>query len=188
MAATRDKNVNELLGHAWHKSVTHGEWPARRRLADESAESGWLSPELAVQGLNHLGKRSGNWLTRSEAQELVNAASKSDMRGWRDGAILGLFLGCGPRRSEVVGLKLDQLQTREGHWVTVDLVGEGGRLRTVPMPLWCKELVDTWIAHLGVSKGRVFRRLLRGVTRQDGGVTANIVGYAVKRCAVGAGV
>jgi site-specific recombinase XerC len=96
---------------------------AIRRLADESAESGWLTPELAigirrVQGVKRLGRRSGNWLTRNQAQVLVNAASQTDLRGWRDGAILGLLLGCGLRRSEVVGLTLDQLQTR------VDLIGK----------------------------------------------------------------
>ena len=99
---------------------------AIRRLADESAESGWLTPELAigirrVQGVKQLGRKSGNSLTRNQAQELVNSASKTDLRGWRDGAILGLLLGCGLRRSEVVGLKLDQLQTREGRCVIVDL-------------------------------------------------------------------
>jgi site-specific recombinase XerC len=93
---------------------------AIRRLADESAESGWLSPEHAigirrVKGVKRLGRKMGNWLTRNQAQELVNAASKNSLRGWRDGAMLGLLLGCGLRRSEVVGLDLDQLQSREGH-------------------------------------------------------------------------
>jgi site-specific recombinase XerD len=69
----------------------------------------------------------GNWLTRNQAQELISAASKNSLRGRRDGAILGLLLGCGLRRSEVVGLNLDQLQSREGHWVIVNLVGKGGR-------------------------------------------------------------
>jgi len=117
---------------------------AIRRLADESAESGWLSPELAigirrVKGVKRLGRKVGNWLSGNQAQQLVNAASKNDLRGWRDGAILGLLLGCGLRRSEVVGLKLDQLQTREGRWIIVNLVGKGGRIRTVPMPSWCKD-------------------------------------------------
>src|SRR3954447_9756347 len=100
---------------------------AIRRLADESAESGWLTPELAIgirrgQGVKRLGRKSGNWLTQNQAQGLVNAASNTDLRGWRDGAILGLLLGCGLRRSEVVGLTLDQLQTRDGRWVIVDLI------------------------------------------------------------------
>src|SRR5664279_6242258 len=81
---------------------------AIRRLADESAESGWLSPELAIgirrgKGVKRLGRKMGNWLTRNQAQELVNSASKTNLRGWRDGAMVGLLLGCGLRRSEVVG-------------------------------------------------------------------------------------
>ena len=59
---------------------------AIRRLADESAESGWLSPELAigirrVKGVKRLGKKMGNWLTRNQAQELVSAVSKNNLRG-----------------------------------------------------------------------------------------------------------
>jgi site-specific recombinase XerD len=80
---------------------------AIRRLADESAESGWLSPELAIgirrgKGVKRLGRKMGNWLTRNQAQELVDAASKTNLRGWRDGAMVGLLWGCGLRRSEVV--------------------------------------------------------------------------------------
>ncbi len=130
----------------------------------------------------------GNWLTRDQAQDLVNAASKNNLRGWRDGAILGLLLGCGLRRSEVVGLNLDQLQTREGRWVIANLVGKGGRLQTVPMPSWCKELIDTWLRHSGVNDGRVFRRVLKGGTVKGTGVTSNVVWYAVKRCAGVAGI
>src|SRR6202522_1509951 len=166
---------------------------AIRRLADESAESGWLSPELAigirrVKGVKRLGRKMGNWLTRNEAQELVNAASKADLRGWGDGAMVGLLLGCGLRRSEVVGLNLDQLQSREGHWVIVNLIGKGARIRTVPVPWWAKELVDVWLRHSGVSDGKVFRQVLKGGMLQPSGVPANVVWYAVKRCAEQAGI
>jgi integrase len=166
---------------------------AIRRLADESAESGWLTPELAigirrVQGVKRLGQKIGNWLSRTQAQELVNAASKSDLRGWRDGAIVGLLLGCGLRRSEVVGLTLDQLQMRDGRWVIVDLVGKGRRLRTVPVPSWSRHLLDAWLRHSGVSEGRIFRRVSKLGKRQEAGVTANVVWYVVKRCARQAGV
>ncbi|MGC2109673.1 MAG: tyrosine-type recombinase/integrase [Candidatus Korobacteraceae bacterium] len=174
-------------------STINSRLSAIRRLADESAESGWLSPELAigirrVKGVKRLGRKSGNWLTRNQAQDLVNAASQADLRGRRDGAMPGLLLGCGLRRSEVVGLRLDQLQSREGHWVIVDLVSKGRRLRTVPVPSWCKELLDAWVRDSGVSEGRVFRRLLKGGTRREEGVTANVVWYAVKRCACQAGL
>src|ERR1700730_11688226 len=166
---------------------------AIRRLAYESAESGWLSPEHAigirrVKGVKRLGRKVGNWLTHSQAQELVNSASNNNLRGWRDRAMLGLLLGCGLRRSEVVGLNLDQFQSREGRWVIVNLVGKGKRLRTVPIPSWSKELLNAWLRHSGVSEGKVFRRVLKGGIRQEAGVTANVVWYAVKRCARQAGI
>ena len=133
----------------------------------DAAESGWLSPEHAigirrVKGVKRLGRKIGNWLTRNQAQELVNAASRDSLRGLRDGAMLGLLLGCGLRRSEVVGLNPDQLQSREGRWVIVNLIGKGKRLRTIPVPSWSKELLDAWLRHSGVSEGKVFRRVERG--------------------------
>ena len=106
----------------------------------------------------------------------------------RNNASAVFGLGCGLRRSEVVGLRLDQLQSRECHWVIVDLVGKGGRLRTVPVPAWCKELVEVWLRHSNVSEGKVFRRVLKNGARQDACVTANVVWYAVKRCAGRAGI
>ena len=166
---------------------------AIRRLADEATESGWLSPELAtgirrVKGVKRLGRKIGNWLTGNQAQKLLNAVSQNTLQGRRDGAMLGLLLGCGLRRSEVVGLRLDQLQLRESHWVIVDLMGKGGRIRTVPVPNWCKTLVDVWLRDSGVNEGKVFRRVLKNGARQDAGVTANVVWYAVKRCSKRAGI
>jgi site-specific recombinase XerD len=91
---------------------------AIRRLADEAAESSWLSPDLAigirrVKGVKLLGRRIGNWLTGDQAQELLNTVSQGTLRGRRDAAVIGLLLGFGLRRSETMNLQLDQLQLRE---------------------------------------------------------------------------
>jgi hypothetical protein len=50
------------------------------------------------------------------------------------------------------------------------------------VPAWCKVLVDLWLRDSGVTGGRIFRRILKNGTRQDAGVTPNVVWYAVKRC------
>jgi len=42
--------------------------------------------------------------------------------------------------------------------------------------------------HSGVSQGRVFRRVSKKGKRREAGVTANMVWYAVKRCARQAGI
>jgi integrase/recombinase XerD len=84
---------------------------------------------------------------------------------------------------ETVNLRLDQLQLRESHWVIVDMVGKGGRLRTVPVPAWCKGFIDVWIHDTGVTEGKVFRRVSKNGTPQEEGVTTDVVWYAVKRYA-----
>src|SRR5262245_6495037 len=53
-------------------------------------------------------------------------------------AILSLLIGCGLRRAELLGLTMNSIQLREEHWVIADLVGKGGHIRTVPIPLWVK--------------------------------------------------
>ena len=79
--------------------------------------------------------------------------------------MIGLLLGCGLRRSEAVNLRIDQLQLRESHWVIVDMVGKGGRLRTVPVPGWCKALLmigsvnQEWLEAKYLDE---FRRVVRG--------------------------
>ena len=81
--------------------------------------------EPGAKGVKRLGRRIGNWLTRDQAQELLDAGSQDTLRGRREAAVIGLLLGCGLRRSETVNLRLDQLQLREGHWVIVDYGWKG---------------------------------------------------------------
>lgn len=166
---------------------------AIRRLADEAAEGSLLSPELAigirrVKGVKRLGRRIANWLTGDQAEDLLNVISRNTLTGKRDAAVIGLLVGCGLRRSEVVSLRLDQLQSREEHWVIVDLLGKGGRFRTVPVPNWCKVLIDIWLRDSAVAEGKIFRRIRKNRTELAFGVTVDVVWNAVKRYAKRIGV
>jgi len=67
------------------------------------------------------------------------------MRAKRDYAMLAMLLGCGFRRSELVGLEMDEIQIRQGHWAVVDLIGKDGHIRTVPIPAWVNTALDQWI-------------------------------------------
>src|SRR5690242_9134936 len=101
---------------------------AVRRLAHEAADSGLLSPELAagisrVKGVKQLGFRVGNWLSAEESSGVLRRAHGASIRAKRDHAMLALLLGCGLRRSELVGLRMDEIQIRQGHWAIVDLIG-----------------------------------------------------------------
>jgi integrase len=161
---------------------------AVRRLAYEAADSGLLSPELAagirrVKGVRQLGSRAGNWLTRDQAQLLLEKADGKDLRSLRDLAMISVLLGCGLRRAELSTLEADDLQIRQGHWAIVDLVGKGGHIRTVPVPFWVKGAVDRWMAAAKVTAGRVFRAVSRHGTPWGKGISENVIWYVVRRCA-----
>src|SRR6266853_3922078 len=166
---------------------------AVRRLAHEAADSGLLSPELAagisrVKGVKQLGFRSGNWLSAEESSEVLKHACGDGMRAKRDYAMLAMLLGCGFRRSELVGLELDEIQMRQGHWAVVDPVGKGGHIRTVPIPNWVKSALDQWTVAAGVREGRIFRAVARAGKVWGKGISQNVVWYVVKTCCEKAGL
>ena len=102
---------------------------AVRRLAYEAADSGLLSPELAagirrVKGVKALGTRLGNWLNADQAKLLLLNADGKDLRSIRDLAMVAVLLGCGLRRAELSSLRMEDMQSRQGHWAIVDLVGK----------------------------------------------------------------
>ena len=37
---------------------------------------------------------------------------------------MAMLFGCGFRRSELVGLEVNEIQVRQGHWAVVDLIGK----------------------------------------------------------------
>ncbi len=164
-----------------------------RKLAREMADNGLLAPELAaaierVAGVKQQGIRAGNWLSREQASELLNAPDPLTLKGKRDRAMLALLLGCGLRRTELLSLEVDHIEQREGRWVIPDLVGKGNRRRTVPVPAAVKIRVEEWVlaAELDRSKpgGKLFRPIskagkLTGDSMQDEkGIWHIVVQYA----------
>src|ERR1700761_6845212 len=92
---------------------------AVRRLANEAADSGLLSPELAagihrVKGVRKLGSRLGNWLTAGEAAALWQLPDRKRLTGKRNRAMLAILLGCGLRRRELAGVTMESIRKWEG--------------------------------------------------------------------------
>jgi site-specific recombinase XerD len=166
---------------------------AVRRLAHEAADAGLLSPELAagisrVRGVKQLGFRSGNWLSVEQSLEVLKHTCGDSMREKRDYAMLAMLFGCGFRRSELVGLELDDIQMRQEHWAVVDLIGKGGHIRTVPMPNWVKAALDQWTRAANVTEGKIFRRVARKGRVWGKGLSQNVVWYVVRTCCQKAGL
>jgi site-specific recombinase XerD len=166
---------------------------AVRRLAYEAADTGLLSPELAagiarVKGAKQLGARIGNWLTLEQGKGLLASVPADTFRGKRDRAILAILLGCGLRRAELVSLRVEDLQVREEHWIIADLLGKGKHRRTVPMPMWVKKAVDDWTVAVGISQGKIFRRVNDKSIISAVGITPKAIWHVVKAAAQRAGI
>jgi integrase len=166
---------------------------AVRRLANEAADAGLLSPDLAagiarVKGVKQLGQRSGNWLTQDQSADVLRRPRGESLRAKRDYAMPAMLFGCGLRRSELPGLEVDDVQTRQGHWAIVDLIGKGGHVRTVPIPHWVKQALDEWISAAKIGKGKIFRAVARTGKVWGSGLSENVVWYVVRSCCQRAGL
>jgi site-specific recombinase XerD len=104
-------------------------------------------------------------LSRAEIQALIDAPDPKTISGARDRAMLHLAFSAGLRVSELVGLRLDQLDLRSP--CTVHVMGKGRRERM--LPLW-KESATALKAWLAVRE-----------QRQDGALFLNAAGSAMTR-------
>jgi integrase/recombinase XerD len=166
---------------------------AIRKLAIEAADNGLLDPDLAagigrVKGAKRLGVRLGNWLTLQEAQGLLGAPDATTVKGKRDRAILAVLLGCALRRAELAGLMVEDIQQRDGRWVASDLIGKGGRVRTVPVPAWVKVTIDQWTEAAAIDSGRLWRSINRGGRVWGDGLTEKVIWQVVEQYATEAGL
>jgi site-specific recombinase XerD len=159
---------------------------AIRKLATEAADNGLLGPLTAesigrVKGAKRHGTRTGNWLTRAQAEQMLALPDQTTNGGKRDRALLCLLIGCGLRREELAMLTVDHIKLRDARWVIVDLAEKGMRVRTIPMPSWAKNAIDQWCTAAGITRGRLMRAVNKGDRITGEGMTAQSIFECVVR-------
>jgi integrase len=102
--------------------------------------------------------------------------------------MVAMLIGCGLRRAELLALTLESIQQREEHWVIADLVGKGGHVRTVPIPMWVKVALDAWTAAGGITHGKVFRAINKAGRVWGDGMSAKVLWDVVRAAAARAGI
>lgn len=158
---------------------------AIRKLAMEAADNGFMPPNTAtaitrVKGAKQTGIRTGQWLTREQAEKLIAAPNATTNKGKRDRALLAVLIGCGLRRREAAALTVGHIQLRDARWVAVDLIGKGGRIRSIPMPSWTTSAIDSWITATDISDGLVFRAVNRGGRVIAASITPRVICQVVR--------
>ena len=171
--------VSERTGNPLSNASVNLKLSAIRKLVSEAADNGLIDEQTAasikrVKGAKNEGTRAGNWLTKPQAQALLDAPpltvttptgkrkGEVKRKGLRDRALLAVLLGCALRREECANLTVEHIQQREGRWVIVDLIGKREKVRSVPMPSWVKVALDDWTQAAGITEGNVWRGMRKG--------------------------
>lgn len=132
-----------------------------------------------------IGRPLPKTLTESDVEALLDAPDPDDLLGCRDRAMLEVLYATGLRVSELVGLRLDQVNLRQG---VVRVVGKGSKDRLVPLG----EEAEEWIARYSKTarpstlKGRHSDDLF--VTDRGAAMTRQAFWYIIKRYALQAGI
>ena len=164
------RDLNELLAHCEREHIS--EWSALqgrhlRQLVGELHRQGQSSRSLArllssVRGLyrylNQEGicqhdpaaglsapkgeRRLPKLLDTDRAMQLLDGGVEDDFIALRDQAMLELFYSSGLRRSELVGLNLDQLDLPAG---LVRVLGKGNKVRELPVGRKAREALLAWL-------------------------------------------
>ncbi len=182
-----------LLERELSPSTINVKLSAIRKLVDEAKRAGIIGAEEAsemsdIPNIRQTGTRLGNWLTREQAKELLAVPDRSTLKGKRDYVILALLTACALRRNELAMLDVDTIQLREGRWVMADLCGKGRRIRTVAVPLWVKQAIQTWMEAAKIQGGRLLRRVSKGGKVQGDGLSDWAIWSVVEQSAKQIGI
>ena len=91
-----------------------------------------------------LEKRMPKYLSLDDSKKLLNAADNQDNRNYkRDYAITTLFLNCGMRLSELVGINMNNIDFNE---CKMTVIGKGNKERTIYLNKSCMVAINDYIS------------------------------------------
>ncbi|NHB98693.1 integrase [Photorhabdus stackebrandtii] len=129
----------------------------------------WTMKQLDTDSFQHIkqvrsvkGSRlpKGRALDKQEIRTLLfTCENDHSSKGLRDAAIIGVLLGCGLRRSEVVALSYEDIIHREQ---ALKVLGKGNKERVAYMPAGTFERLMKWVEEVrGDYPGSLFPRIRR---------------------------
>jgi len=135
-------------------------------------------------------RRLPKYLSLEEAGELLDSVDMTDPNGERDYCILTLFLNCGMRLSELVGINLSDL-SHDLSRLTV--TGKGSKQRTIYLNEACRDALRTYInvrgrnatAHGGIIKDKNALFLSNRNTRISNKTVQWTVSKYIDKCGLG---
>ena len=126
-----------------------------------------------------LDKRIPKYLSLEESKRLLNVVNNSDRNKERDYAIITLFLNCGMRLSELVGINIKDIDFSEEK---LTVIGKGNKERTIYLNKACMKAINDLLLvrpHEGVKsdsrdalflserKERISNRTVQYIVKQE---------------------
>jgi integrase/recombinase XerD len=132
-----------------------------------------------------IGRPLPKTLTERDVEALLDAPEADDVLGCRDRAMLEVLYATGLRVSELVSLRLDQVNLRQG---VIRVIGKGGKDRLVPLGEEAEDWIDRYAktARPVLLKGRHSDAVF--VTDRGAAMTRQAFWYLIKRYALKAGI
>ena len=181
-------DVQRWLGSRKHQSArsTARRLSSLRRFYQYQVREARL-PRDPTEGVAapRLGRPLPRSLTEAEVESLLEAPDTGSDTGLRDRAMLEVLYATGLRVSELVNLRLDQINLRQG---VVRVTGKGNKERLVPLG---EEAVDWLQRYLRDARPAFFRDLPDATlfpSRRSRPQTRQTFWYAIKRYALKAGI
>ncbi|MEO1889919.1 MAG: site-specific tyrosine recombinase XerD [Cycloclasticus sp.] len=132
-----------------------------------------------------LGRALPSTLFEADVENLLNAPDTSTALGFRDRAMLELLYASGLRVSELVGLKLTEINFRQG---LVRVTGKGNKDRLVPVGEealdWLQNFIQLWRLDILAERKTDFVF----PTNRGSGMTRQAFWYLIKRYATKADI
>lgn len=127
-----------------------------------------------------LGRSLPDTLTEADVEALLQAPRVAEPLGLRDRAMLELLYACGLRVSELVLLRMDQINVRRG---VVQVTGKGGKERLIPMGEESIAWVERYLAQVrpDLAEGSMPAELF--ITRRGAHMTRQAFWHVIKRYA-----
>ncbi len=157
-----------------------------RRFYQHALREGWtqVDPSDRIDA-PRLGRSLPKALTEDEIESLINAPDDSTTLGLRDRAMLELLYATGLRVSELIELRMLQVNLRQG---VVRTLGKGNKERLVPMGETAVHWLENYLqdARPDLLKGRESEHMF--LTQRGASMSRQAFWYVIKRHAQHAGI
>jgi integrase/recombinase XerD len=157
-----------------------------RRFYQHAVREGWIQTDPSDRiDAPKVGRPLPKALTEDEIESLINAPDCSTLLGLRDRAMLELLYATGLRVSELIGLRMLQVNLRQG---VVRTLGKGNKERLVPMGETSVHWLEMYLqdGRPGLLKGRESEYLF--LTQRGASMSRQAFWYVIKRHALRAGI